>query len=386
MCPEIESTAVVSSDPVASTASEAMPAAPASEPVVENTPKVPELSIGEKIAAKAAKLAAERTSKGAKNTQKAAEKPALEAVSPPSLGEPKEPRIDPKEAKEGGIAPVVEAVFTPNFKLNIQKQDFEIPEILKPLMKDAESEKQIREICEKAFGLEFAKPRHEAVRQQNEVLTGENSTIKQQIHEVRQLYARGDFDGFFKRLNIPEEKVLQWMADKINYNQLPPEQKQILDARRQAEDRAYQAESYAGSMQSQHEQILTQQVQMALESTLARADVKTVADAFDARMGKPGAFKEEVNRRGDYAWKTRKELVPPETLVQEMLALLGPMAPPAASAQTADPVEGHAPAAVVAAPAKTPVIPNISGRSTSALPPRVKSIADLRKKAAEFTA
>jgi hypothetical protein len=352
--------------------------APEHEP---EAPKAPEPTLQEKIQARADKIASERTSKGAKNTQKAAEKATLA----PKIEEPAiTPKVGEKDQKVGDTAPKLvdpaapaASAFVPNFKLNIQKQDFEVPEILKPLMKDEASQKEIRELCEKAFGLDFAKPRHEATRQQNEVLTGELGAVRQQIQEVRQLYARGDFDGFFRRLNIPEEKVLQWMADKIQYNQLPAEQRAILDARRDAEARAYQAEDQVGTLQQQHEQLLTQQVQLALESTLARADVKTVADAFDARQGRPGAFKEEINRRGDYAWRTRNELVPPEKLVQELMSLLGPIAPAAPAPTTT--VEPAAPAAAAIAPAKTPVIPNISGRSTSALPSRVKSIADIKR-------
>ncbi len=177
---------------------------------------------------------------------------------------------------------------------------------------------------------------------------------------------------------------MQWVADQINYNQLPPEQKEILDARRNAEQRAFAAEKQASSYQTQHEQILTTQVQMALDSCLARPEVQTVAQAFDARMGKEGSFLAEVRRRGDYAWRTRNELVPPEKLVQELVSFLGPVAPQPAAAPEI-PVAAAPPQGGRQGTTKAPtVIPNISGNHTSAVKPQVRSIADIKNRIKEM--
>lgn len=377
----------VSSPAPATPAPESAPASPVTpdtsgDPVTQAQPPVakptPELSLREKIQKKADEVAA-RHQKDPVTGKFLAKKPSESpAVIEPKTGE------KPLETGQKPVVPASEtppAAFTPNYSLEIMQEKKEIPELLRPLMKDEASSKQIREIMEKAYGLDYVKPKLEQARTQLTGVSQELGSYKGQIANAVQLFNRGDIDGWLKALAVPEERILQWVADKLEYSRLPAEQKAVLDARKQAETRAFTAEQQMAQFQQQHEQNLTQQVQTALESCLARPDVDSVAKAYDTRTGKPGSFKAEVNRRGDYIWRTQNKVAPPEQLVQELMQVIGPVAPPAASTQ--------APAASVAPPTQrqaTPVIPNISGRSTSALPTSVKSIADLRAKHKELQA
>lgn len=379
---DLETTTIAT--PPVSPEPESVTPAPESAPEAEApAPEVPELSLREKIQKKAEEVAA-RTPKRDQKTGK------FEQKEPETLAKTDSPAPTletPKVVVTGEKAPE-KAAYTPNLKVKVMEQERDIPEWLKPLVKDAETEKQVKELVEKAYGLEYVKPKLEQERQKSQAFSTENTQIKSQIQEVRELYARGDIDGWLARLGVPEERMLQWMADKIRYEQLPDDQKAILDARKNAEERAWRAEQQTTSYQTQSEQLLTQQVQMALESVLARPDVSTVAQAFDDRMKTPGAFKSEIQRRGDYVWRTRNEIVPPEKLVQEMMALLGPVAPsttPAPTTGAETPVAAAKAPQVI--PAKTPpVIPNISGRSTSALKPKVKSIDDIKRIQKEMAA
>ena len=348
-------------------------------PAAPEAPK-PELSLREKIQAKAAEVAAKNPKDPATGKflgKKDAEKPPGEV---PKAGE-KDPKEAPK-TPENAAKPGESAPFTPNFKVKVDKEEREIPKILQPLMKDEASSKEIRELVEKAFGLEFNKPRLERATQMAQAATQEVQTFKAQIGHAASLYQKGDMEGFFKALNVQEEKVLQWVADKLEYSKLPVEQRQILDARKQAEQRAESAEQRIQQAQQENQSLLTQQVQIALKSCLARPDVDAVAKAYDARVGKPGAFEAEVNRRGDYIWRTTQKVTPPDQLVSELMGIVGPIAPPAAA-----PTSPTAPAAAPAAPApKVPTIPNISGRSVSAVAQPVRSIQDLKNKQKELAA
>lgn len=375
-----------------------MPAAPASTPAPESAPAssdlptqaqvaqkplTPELSLREKIQKKAEEVAAKRAKDPV--TGKFLSKNPDPVVDPAAPKTPEKPAEGAQKAPETPEKPAAAGAFTPNFKVKVMETEREIPEILRPLMKDEASAKAVKEIMEKAYGLDYVKPKLEETRAQLSQVSGQNQNIVAQIRNAQQLFQANDIDGWLKALAVPEERILQWVADKLEYSKLPPEQKAILDARKQADTRAMQAQQQASFYQQQHEQSLTQQVQMGLDSVLARPDVDAVAKAYDTRTGKPGSFKAEVNRRGDYIWRTTNKLTPPDQLVQELMQIVGPIAP---QAQAPNPqVPAPAQAAAPAAPApKTPVIPNISGRSTSALPPTVKSIADLHAKRKELQA
>lgn len=238
---------------------------------------------------------------------------------------------------------------------------------------------------EKALGFDYAKPKHIAEQARREEVEKNFNGLTGQIHEIRTLYQQGEQNGdlsaFFKKLDIPEEKVLQHVLNQINYSKLPPEQRQILDARRAAETRALELERNLAQTQAEQGNHLGLAVQMMLDQSLGRDEVKTVAEAFDARVGKPGAFREEVANRGDYYWRTTGKLVPPEQVVQEILKLVGPVTPAPApnSAQVQTQVQ------TTSSPqAKVPVIPNIGGRTTSPIPQKAKSIAELKEIRKQF--
>ncbi len=350
------------------------------ETVETPAPEAPEPTFREKMQAKAKEIAESREKESKERSAKtSAEKPQKAAEQPEN-----QVKTAPKEsakAPSGKEAVETPAAFTPNFKLKIMDKDHEVPEVLRAAMKDEASEKQIRELCEKAFGLDYVKPKLEEARKQTQEVTGKLNTVQAQVQHAVTLYQRGDFDGWLKFLQVPQERVLQWVADKIHYNQLPEDQRVILDQRKQAEERAYAAEQQASQLQSTHEQLLNQQVLGALDSVLARPDVKAVADAYDARVGQPGAFKTEVCTRGDSAWRAGKGIVPPEQLVQEMLKIFGPLAStPAPAATTA---AQPAPAADPSPKKAPPVIPNISGRGGSAIASPIRSLDELRKRAKE---
>lgn len=336
-------------------------------------PATPEMSLREKIQKKAEEVASRRPK---------------DPVTGKFLGKPGEPQA-PLPAAEKPLIPGQRApdpaspsTFVPNYKVKIMETERDIPELLRPLMKDAESAKAVKEIMEKAYGLDYVKPKLDEARTQLTQVSTQHSAVMRQIGIAQQQFKSGDIDSWLKTLAVPQESILQWVADKLEYSKLPPEQKAFLDERKQANERVMYAEQQASHYQQQHEQSLTQQVQMGLESALAKPEVDVVAKAYDARMGKPGAFRAELNRRGDYYWRTTNKVTPPEQLAQELVQILGPMAP----AAQPSPQAPAAPAVQATQAPKPPVIPNISGRSATALPSSVKSIADIRAKYNEAVA
>jgi hypothetical protein len=293
------------------------------------------------------------------------------------------------QAQEGEKAP-----YAPNYKYKVMDKELEIPEKFRALMTDAESEKDVRELFEKANGIEFVKGNLQREREMRRGVEQEYRAQAGQIEELREDYRRKDFDSFFGKLNIPFDDLLQYVHGKLSYEKLPPEQRQVLDAQRAAEHRALQLERQGTQVQQHQEQMLAQAVQHGLGLALARADVKSAADAHDTRVGKPGAFREEVIRRGEFYWVTQGKLIPPDQAVAEVLSLIGT---PAASAQ-ASATQAAAPAAQVQSPAEAmqappaapapqaktpPVIPNVQGKTTSPLPTKPRSIAELKKLAAQ---
>ena len=256
-------------------------------------------------------------------------------------------------------------------------------------VKDADTEKKIRELYEKAYGLDVVKPRFQETRQAFNELRQEHQQITHDIQELRGFYAKGDFDSFFEKLSIPQEKIFQWVLDKANYNELPPEQRQAMDQQRMANKRAETVEKQMQQLQSQYQEQISHATQYALDLAIERPEVKTFAQQFDERVGQPGAFRQAVIERGEWAWDKKGVYLTPEQAIQEVFKLAGyvPAAAQPNPAPGAQAVGGQkAPAqTVVVQQQQKDVIPNVTGKGTSPAKSRPKNLEDLKKLAAQMS-
>ena len=298
--------------------------------------------------------------------------PAAPAATEPA---PKEPA-----AATSDVSPTAKVTqvppYQPNFKLKVMDQEKEIPEEFRSLIKDADTEKKVREVFEKAYGLDFAKPKHEAVQQTLTQLQAEHNYVLGSVQEAKELYQRGDLDGFFEKLAIPPQRILQYAMEKLHYQELPPDQKALIDARRTAERQNLELQKTNATYQRQMQEQVVQARQFALNTELARSDVKSIADTFDQRAGKPGAFMREVINRGQLAWfqsQGKVDLTPGQAIEQviQLYGLQATQAQPAGASVTPPASGGQQ---------KVTTIPNVgSGKSAAPLKQKFKSIVDLKK-------
>ena len=316
----------------------------------------------------------ETTSSPAPETSAPSTAPAAQPV------QTRAPKTTSESASSEESAP---APYNPNYKFKVMDKEHEIAESFRTIIKDADSEKLVRELHEKAYGLDVVKPRFNELREKYKTVESEAKSYKDGIGELREHYTRGDFDSFFQKLNIPQEKVLQWVLDKAHYNELPPEQRKILDAKKSAEQHALSLQKEKEQMQSQYEDAVVQAKAQNLQVALERADVRSFTEAFDARAGKPGSFLEEVIQRGELAWYSSRGKVEltPEQAINEVMSRYSGLVQPKSQQAPVIPVQGaqgvtqsnHSQAG------KAPTIPNVGGRQSSSVSKsKPRSLDDLK--------
>lgn len=270
--------------------------------------------------------------------------------------------------------------FKPDFKLKVMDEEKEIPEAFRALMKDEKSAKEVKEVFEKYYGHDFTKPKYETLKTTHAELQKTHQAVETQINDLKADFQRGDLDSFFEKLNIPQDTILNYALQKVQYQQLPADQKQLLDDKMAAERARIQLERQNQQLSQNFEVQMQQARRMALDTELARSDVKSMADSFDARVGRPGAFLQEVINRGQLAWSQRKVDLTPGQAVEEVVRLFGLQAAPA----SASPQNQPAPASA-AIPPQTTTIPNVGGaKATSPVRQKPRSIEDLKRMAAEM--
>lgn len=260
--------------------------------------------------------------------------------------------------------------FTPNYKFKVMDEEKEIDEWLRPVIKDADTEKKAREILEKAYGLDYAKPKHEERELQLKEISEQYHNILTPVQEVLSARDAGDFDTMLELINVPVEKMAQWLVDKANRLNLPEDQQKVyneFDTTRRTNM------SLERRLQAMEQREQTQSVQARtseLNQVLQRPEVTQAIKQFEARPGlKPGAFRDAVIKQAKAEWFINKQDISAEQAVQQVMALAN------LQMQQSGQV---APAAIIDT-AQLPVIPRISGKSVSPTSKQPRSVEDLKK-------
>ncbi len=294
------------------------------------------------------------------------------------------PSPTPAVESSGGGEPQ-EAVqpppYQPNFKFVAGKKEMEIPEKWRSFIKDAETEKEAKEIFEKAHGIDFVKSERAKVQEeyksyksQTEPLVG----IAQQLEYHRK---QGDLTSYFSTLGLNKQDVWKWALQQAEIEGLPKEQKQVYDQHREAQTRAYQLEQQLEQERGQRLQNQLQQRNADLEGALSTPDVASFVQAFDQRNGE-GSFKEELIARGQMYWHTRQIDVAPGQLVKEILTKYGVGQQSQMQPSMNQPQVGQqAPmqAQQSSAPKQVPVIPNTGSGHVSPAARKPQTIEDFKK-------
>lgn len=287
--------------------------------------------------------------------------------------EKKEPEKEP-EVQAAQAAPTESPAYTPNFKFKVQKNEYEIDPLFHGVIKDADTEKKVKEIYQKAYGLDIVKSAYERDSQEFKNVKTAHQHVMTQLSDIKEDYERGNMEGVFTKLGIPKEKVLQWLVNEAQYSELGPEQQDLIKKQRLAEERAYALEKQNMQSQQSYESLQAQIKRLELERVLDKPDVKSFSDEFDAKAGQPGAFWNAVAEHGEMVALTRKIDLTAEQAVNEVMKRYGMFYSKPQSQQAQGPTQTNQ-----QSQSKPPVIPNISGKSHAPVDRSPKSIEDLKK-------
>lgn len=279
------------------------------------------------------------------------------------------------QATDGAAGVVGE--YTPNYKFKVGEEEKEFDEFVRGAIKDSESEKKLRDLYTKAHGLDSLKTRLTGEVESWKGKAGEHvekySQLSQSLSNLSHMVNRGDFDSFFDALKIPEAAVYKWVNRKIQEQEMSPEQKADLARQREEGNRLFALERQNQDLMQRQQSFQLEQNRMLLDATLSQNDVAPIAQAFDEKVGAPGAFRNEVLKRGVALYHIHGRDLPPAEVVQDLLQTMGKVFQPGQVVQGG---QTH-----VAPGQKPPVIPNVSAKSGSPVKSAPKSIKELKERA-----
>lgn len=290
--------------------------------------------------------------------------PAAEATTEVTVSKSTEPEVPEAPA------------FQPNFKFKVMDEEKEIDEFVRGAIKDQESEKKIRELYEKAYGLDYVKPKYEERGKKLQEVEGRFAHLDSLVRDTMDLRDK-DFWGFCEKLGLNKEQVAKHVLEEVRKLELPEDQKRIYDELETTRREKLQLEKQYQTEQVRSQERAVQARTHELDTVLTRPEISAYAKAYDSARKKSGAFQEMVIRHGNTEWNINQRDVTAEQAVFDVMSMLGEhyrggVATPTTQSQPN--ADGK----------PLPVIPRVSGRSVSPTGKAPRSIADLKKLAANF--
>lgn len=306
------------------------------------------------------------------------------AASAPSGEKP----VSPSDPAPGGEIPPAAAVteppaFTPNFDFEAYDKKYQVDEFFRSLVKDPDSQEKVLSLHKKAFGFDGLKEMHTALKAEHKTIADKYASLDAGLQELSAFVKNDDLGSFFDRLQLPRQKIFDFVRNELAKMTAAPDQRAAMEANEQARREAFQLKQDNARLQSQVETDALQSKGRELDGLLLKPDIAAFGAGLDAKLGN-GAFRKAVLERGQLAYNLTGQNIPFEEAIAEAMKIYAPFM--ATATPAAVPGSPQIPVAAAATEqitpqAPKPVIPSVSGGSTSPIKQGVRSIADIKKRA-----
>lgn len=254
--------------------------------------------------------------------------------------------------------------FTPNYKFKVYDQEKEFDDFIKPIIKDKETYAKVKELYEKAHGLDYVKPKYQKTKTDYENLNTQFNKVNGTFENILSLANKKDLRTLAQVFGFSGKEILSAANQELNYLEMSPEQRQDIERRQEIERQNYTLMQQNQQLQQHVESNATQARQQELDFTLSKPEYSELATLFPD-------FRNQVIEHASLVWTSSgKDLTAAEAVAsvaqryQPILARLN-------SAQT-----------TVSAPQtqqQQKTIPNIGqGSSQSPIARKIRRISDLQ--------
>ena len=298
------------------------------------------------------------------------------------------------EGQEEGQEEDQEEAYTPTGRFKVFNEEREFDDFILAGIQNEEQEQIVRELYEKASGLEYVKQSRDELRQvvehQSQELQAYNE-LKTDLKRAGHFLKNGDLSSFLSEYGLTEEKVINYLSHKHELQQNPAayqvwsEKQQRIRADWEAKQRYEAQQAELQGYQQKHESYMVQQRDVELNQ--AMSTLGDFVDDYDSRLGQ-GAFKKAVLDFGVTQWYARKYDVPADEAVQAVARMAGYTGQQNRTASQHNQPRGTQTFSGnnnSASQRRVKTLPNFSGGSDSPVRRVPRSIDDIRRMAQEFT-
>jgi hypothetical protein len=293
--------------------------------------------------------------------------PAPDAASTQAAATPAQPSST-DGASAQAAASAEKPAWTPDFTYEFDGRKREIDPFFRALIKDEDSLKKVRDYVQRADALVKYKGKLEGYEK-------EWKPVVDQVSQLQKWYSKGDHERVFQALGYDDNTLFQYVRQKLAQAQMPDDQRAAMEAKRNAELAQERFSEEYSMRQAEIQQELARVTQIEMDMELAKPEYVSMQQAYDKAYGE-GSFRSLVIERGAYMVdQTGSHVRPGEVLksvARDFMPFMSASQPMAAQEQMTQQQQ------------KPKVIPNVGKGSGSPARSAIKSLADLKKRAAQL--
>lgn len=313
--------------------------------------------------------------------------PTQDSTTEPAAVEPStDPTPEPTPVPGVDVTPTpAPAPYALNSAFKVMDQERQFDEFLHGAITTPEQEKAVRELYERAYGLDHVKHDRQVLRDENRGLKDQVTgfdPVRKDLARVGQHLQNNDLESFFGEYKIPDEAIYQYAMNKLQMQENP----QMLAAHNQ--QRTVQQHNIQLQEQNQNYQEQLHQNGVAnrgveITQLVSSPEVSPVAQDYDVRMGRMGAFQDQVMQQGRLHYSTTGQDLPPQEAVNRVFQQIGvvpsPVQQPVPAPALMPTQLGQPPVAQLPLQHRVakPVIPVVVGSSNAPIRKAIRSIDDI---------
>lgn len=276
--------------------------------------------------------------------------------------------VDPSQTSQvpdESAEPTDVPAYEPNFKFRVRNEEREFDEWARPVIKDKETEEKLRDLYTRAHGLEdVVKNRDELSRQHNHIVG--------QLTEAGTLLNKGRVFDAMQVLGIPQKAIFQAVIEKLQYDELPADQKRLYDERRQAQMDAERSQSAESEMNRRYQDAILDLRQTQLQTALAEPQVQEVAAGLSKALASRGlSFEDLVIREGALEYQLTGRDISVNEAIKRVVDHYQPLLSQSSPAPS--------PQETVVRKTTPKSIPNLGRAPAPTKAPKARTLADLEK-------
>lgn len=256
-----------------------------------------------------------------------------------------------------------------NYKYKVRDEEKEFDEWAKPFIKDEETFKKFQDLFTAKDGISIAKEERDSVQTK---LTEINDSLATVGGHIR----NGDVESFINTLGLDKQVFINYAINELKYKELSHEERAQVDAEKLQNQRFNHMEMQNQQMQQRLQEQETAHKQMELDNLLSSSEIQNLANDFDSRAGRHGAFRNAVIERGIYHHTVNRQNLSVQDAVNDTISYLGLSVGTVNHPNTQN--VGTQPR--VRTQTQKATIPNVQGRGTSPVGGKLpSSLDDIRK-------